>query len=102
MVEVRFASGDLSGRCGTKRQRVAAYGAQTAHALGIRLAQLAVVASMADFDVIPCLSAPDGDGHLLVEVDADLSLLVRPVNPTSKRLEALVITATVFKGKHQW
>ena len=101
MVELRFASGDLHGRCGTKRHRVAAFGIQTAHALAVRLAQLAVVATLADLDVIPCAAAPNGDGELLVEVDDDLSLLVRPVIPKSKRLEALVITATVFKGKHQ-
>ena len=101
MVEVRFASGELFGRCGTKRQRVVAFGAQTAHALAVRLAQLAVVATLADLDVIPCLAAPDSDGHRLVEVDGDLSLLVRPVNLTSKHLEAVLITATIFKGKHQ-
>jgi hypothetical protein len=101
MVEVQFASGDLSGRCGTKRQRVAAFGARTAHALAVRLAQLAVVATLADLDVIPCSSAPDGDGHLLVEVDDDLSLVIRPVSTTSKHLKAVLITATIFKGKHQ-
>lgn len=99
MVEVRFASGELHGRCGTKRQRAATFGADTAHALAVRLAQLAVVASMADLKVIPCLSVSDGDGRLLIEVDDQLSLLVHPVTGPSRRLEALEISAIVFKGK---
>lgn len=101
MVDVQFASDDLFRRCATRRQREAAYGAQTARALAIRLAQLAVVASMADIDVIPCLSTPGGDGQLLVEVDEHLSLLIRPVNPTPRRLESLLVIATVFKGLQQ-
>ena len=101
MVEVRFASRQLHGRCGTKRQRMATFGVQTAHALAVRLAQLAAISNVADIAVIPCASSAARDGQLLVEVDQDLSLLLRPLQSPSERLEAVEVIATVYRGRKE-
>jgi hypothetical protein len=101
MVEVRFASRQLFGRCGTKRERVAAFGAETARALAIRLAQLVAVDSLHELSVMPCVSATSDDGQLLIEVDGEMSLLLRPIQTQSNRLEGLEVAAVIFRGKKE-